>query len=151
MKTGTDSAPPSNSPRTTTVQALSAVSPPASPSTRTSVETAIWQVTVYVTSYKEEADKDLHLAVRDAAGHTMIVEIPAASCVGAGSPYGYQIQAVRRQWLAQHPVSTSYTTLSPPVKVTVTGPGFFDRLHGQRGVAPNGVELHPVLSMKGTP
>ena len=29
--------------------------------------------------------------------------------------------------------------------VTVTGIAFFDPLHGQEGVAPNGIELHPVL------
>ena len=31
--------------------------------------------------------------------------------------------------------------------VTVTGVGFFDRIHGQEGVAPNGIELHPLLSI----
>jgi hypothetical protein len=33
------------------------------------------------------------------------------------------------------------------VPVHVTGIGFFDFIHGQTGVAPNGVELHPVLSI----
>jgi hypothetical protein len=28
---------------------------------------------------------------------------------------------------------------------TVTGVGFFDFNHGQTGVAPNAIELHPVL------
>lgn len=27
-----------------------------------------------------------------------------------------------------------------------SGVGFFDFLHGQTGVAPNGIELHPVLA-----
>ena len=31
------------------------------------------------------------------------------------------------------------------VPVTVTDVGFFDVLHGQEGVARNGIELHPVL------
>lgn len=31
--------------------------------------------------------------------------------------------------------------------VTVTGVGFFDPIHGQTGVAPNGIELHPLLSI----
>ena len=31
--------------------------------------------------------------------------------------------------------------------VQVVGIGFFDNLHGQTGVAPNGIELHPVLSI----
>src|SRR5581483_4092400 len=39
------------------------------------------------------------------------------------------------------------------VTVTVTGVVFFDFIHGQRGVAANGVELHPVLDIRfgGTP
>ena len=32
---------------------------------------------------------------------------------------------------------------------TIDGVGFFDRLHGQAGVAPNGIELHPVLRFSG--
>jgi hypothetical protein len=32
---------------------------------------------------------------------------------------------------------------------TISGVGFFDFLHGQRGVAPNAIELHPVLSFVG--
>jgi Putative Ig domain len=34
------------------------------------------------------------------------------------------------------------------VTVTVTGVGFFDFLHGQTGVAPNGIELHAVLDVQ---
>jgi hypothetical protein len=30
-------------------------------------------------------------------------------------------------------------------QATITGVGFFDVLHGQTGVAPNGIELHPLL------
>ena len=30
-------------------------------------------------------------------------------------------------------------------RAQVTGVAFFDFLHGQTGVAPNGIELHPVL------
>ena len=35
----------------------------------------------------------------------------------------------------------------PNIPVTVTGVGFFDPIHGQEGVALNGVELHPLLSV----
>jgi hypothetical protein len=30
-------------------------------------------------------------------------------------------------------------------RARVTGVAFFDFLHGQTGVAPNGIKLHPVL------
>jgi hypothetical protein len=33
---------------------------------------------------------------------------------------------------------------------TLTGVGFFDIIHGQTGFAPNGIELHPVLSFSGS-
>ena len=36
---------------------------------------------------------------------------------------------------------------APNVPVTVTGVAFFDILHGQEGVAPNGIELHPILAI----
>jgi hypothetical protein len=31
---------------------------------------------------------------------------------------------------------------------TVSGVGFFDFRHGQRGVAPNAIEVHPVLGFR---
>jgi hypothetical protein len=33
-------------------------------------------------------------------------------------------------------------------RVRITGVGFFNRVHGQIGVAPNGIELAPVLSIE---
>jgi len=34
--------------------------------------------------------------------------------------------------------------------VRIKGVGFWDEIHGQTGVAPNGIELHPVLRFRGT-
>lgn len=39
----------------------------------------------------------------------------------------------------------SFQTTNVPV--VIRGVGFFDFKHGQRGVAPNGIELHPVLDL----
>ena len=41
------------------------------------------------------------------------------------------------------PSSSHFTDLSG--RATVTRVGFFDIPHGQTGVAPNAIELHPVL------
>ena len=41
------------------------------------------------------------------------------------------------------PSDTSFESLTG--RATIRGVGFFDFLHGQTGVAPNGIELHPVL------
>jgi hypothetical protein len=37
--------------------------------------------------------------------------------------------------------------LEPNLPVTVTGVAFFDTQHGQEGVAPNAIELHPILTI----
>jgi hypothetical protein len=42
----------------------------------------------------------------------------------------------------------TFKTKIRTTKVRMIGVGFFDRLHGQTGVAPNGIELHPVLSIE---
>ncbi len=43
---------------------------------------------------------------------------------------------------AVKPLSDAWSVARPLVQIT--GVGFFDYIHGQRGVAPNGIELHPV-------
>lgn len=42
----------------------------------------------------------------------------------------------------------SFATALDPTPVRITGVGFFDRVHGQNGVAPNGIELHPLLDIE---
>lgn len=52
----------------------------------------------------------------------------------------------RRSLLSRCPPlsSSGFTILHGDV--IITGVGFWDIIHGQTGVAPNGIELHPVLS-----
>ncbi|HEX4703951.1 MAG TPA: putative Ig domain-containing protein, partial [Pseudonocardiaceae bacterium] len=99
--------------------------------------------------YKLESDSDYHLVLSDGvggSGHTMIAEIPDPTCVGAGSPLLSSVTKARNEFNAKFTVTTSFKTANVPV--TVTGVGFFDFLHGQTGVAPNGVELHSVLDVQ---
>lgn len=95
--------------------------------------------------YKLESDSDYHLVIADAQGNTMIAEIPDPACVGAGSPLAGGIQSARQQFDGSYTATTSFTTVNVPVRVT--GVAMFDFLHGQTGVAPNGIELHPVLDI----
>src|SRR5437899_9524803 len=46
---------------------------------------------------------------------------------------------------AKFTATTRYQTANIPVQIK--GVGMFDFLHGQTGVAPNGIELHPVLDV----
>jgi hypothetical protein len=76
----------------------------------------------------------------------MIAEIPDPTCVGSTSPLTSSVTKARGEFDGKYTVSTSFKTANIPV--TVTGVGFFDFLHGQTGVAPNGIELHSVLDIQ---
>lgn len=108
-------------------------------------ETTVWVLDATLTEYKLENDSDYHLVIKDASGNTMIAEIPDPACVGTGSPFAADIQNARAQFDAKYTASTSFQTANIPVQLT--GVGMFDFLHGQTGVAPNGIELHPVLGI----
>jgi hypothetical protein len=165
VKVGTDAGVSSvnTSPQATTIETLAAIPQPTSAKAKFGApdkrilptEATTYSLSANVTAYKTEADSDVHLALSDGQGHTMIAEIPDPGCVTSASPFLKQITAARALWDKAYPSTkpsaaqsfASYVNLKPPVKVTLTGVGFFDVLHGQRGVAPNGIELHPVLSI----
>jgi hypothetical protein len=79
----------------------------------------------------------------------MIVEFPKPTCV-ASSFKRARMAAARTSMLSNcGSLSTSsFTKLRG--HVTIRGVGFWDEIHGQTGVAPNGIELHPVLRFSGT-
>ena len=151
VKTGTDadvgSVNLSSTSTNTVVTLRSWTAPnPIPPNNRVSpYETTDWVINATLTQYKLETDSDYHLVIQDASGNTMIAEIPDPACVGAGSPFAAKIQAARAAFDAKYTATTSFQTANIPVQLT--GVGMFDFLHGQTGVAPNGIELHPVLNI----
>ena len=151
VKTGTDAdvgLVNLNSSTNTTITAMRAFTAPnpIPPNNRISgPETTVWVINATLTLYKLESDSDYHIVIQDSSGNTMITEIPSPSCVGAGSPFLPGITNARNEFNARFTATTSFQTANIPVKVT--GVGMFDFLHGQTGVAPNGIELHPVLDL----
>lgn len=116
------------------------------------VELHAYKVTARLIAAKLEDDSDFHLVIADPrTGGTMIVEFPLLSCVHGGSAVvRRRVNAARAALIRAcgQPSSGSFTSLQGTA--TVTGVGFFDFKHGQTGVAPNGVELHPVLGFSGS-
>jgi len=82
----------------------------------------------------------------------MIVESPDPGCAGK-SRFLKEITEVRANInkFFGGPITGKQTPNS--VYATVTGVAFFDKIHGQTGVAPNGIELHPILhvDLRNTP
>jgi len=112
----------------------------------TTTELHTYQVTAYLTQYKKEDDGDIHLVLKDSAGRSMIAEIPYGGCVPTISRWKTAIASARTTFTQHYTVSTSWHYLHR--LVDVRGLGFMDVLHGQTGVAPNGVELHPVIYIR---
>lgn len=117
---------------------------------RSSAEEQVYTVEGWLAGYElESSDSDLHVVIKDDSGRSMIVEFPHPDCMGA-SRVLRQAAAARTKFLGmlRTPPKTRYLRLENHVRVRVTGVVFFDHLHGQVGVASNGVELHPVLDIE---
>lgn len=109
------------------------------------VERTVYRVDATLTKYKLEVDSDLHLVLTDASGRTLVAEIPHPDCIRPGSPWRSRIAAARAAFFGRYRPTSSFQRTSK--HVVVTGVGFYDRLHGQTGMAPNGLELHAVLAI----
>jgi hypothetical protein len=111
-------------------------------------EKQVYTVKALLIGFKREADGDYHLVLADPVDRkkTMIAEIPASKC--ANKKYAAQFDAAAKFVEQVGHTTAKFKTLDKPVPVTVTGVFFFDFIHGQDGVAPNGAELHPVLEIK---
>jgi hypothetical protein len=155
VKTGTDAGAGLvnlNSTTQTTISSLRALPQPQNLPANNRIqptETTVFVLNATLVEYRLESDSDYHLVISDANGNTMITEIPSPSCVGPGSPFTSGISASRAAFDARFMVTTNFQTANIPVQIT--GVGFFDFLHGQTGVAPNGIELHPVLNINLNP
>ena len=66
----------------------------------------------------------------------MIAETPAPTCTTSATP-------LRRKQMARARAASRLRS-----KASLTGVLFFDFNHGQTGVAPNAIELHPLLSFR---
>jgi hypothetical protein len=120
--------------RSTTIAHLVSLPRPSPfpPPGREPLERRIYSVVAAVTLDRSEADLDHHLVLRSGA-RTVIAETPSPLCTSGATAYR------RRQMRNARAVARICT------KARVTGVGFFDYPHGQTGVAPNAIELHPVL------
>lgn len=114
-------------------------------------ETQAYRIRAVLVGWKIESDHDYHIVIADVnnPSNTMIIEPPDLNCSAAcDSGFGSMYNTVRTQMSNCFGApSTSFVNLPSGIVVDVTGIPEFDALHGQTGVAPNGIELHPLLSL----
>ena len=101
-------------------------------SRRLGSERQIFSVIARVTLVRHEADLDLHLVLRSGL-RTMIAEAPEALCTAGATARARKLMLTARR------------AVRLCAKARVVGVAFFDFKHGQTGVAPNAIELHPIL------
>jgi hypothetical protein len=141
------------SPKATTIRVLRNRTVPGYLGLRRSrgVERTTFRVRAKLVEMKLEADSDIHLVIADPtrSGATLIAEFPLASCTARATPRArLKMRRARSAFIAAcGSPSNSFRRLSGTA--TISGVGFFDQIHGQTGVAPNGIELHPVVSFSG--
>jgi hypothetical protein len=124
--------------RPTTIAYLTSRPAPAFlPDTRLPFEHHVFRVHAFVDFIRPEADEDFHVVLSDTRGRTIITESPAPSCTSGATAYRRRQMATARAALR-----------TCPGLATVTGVAFFDFFHGQTGVAPNAIELHPILAFR---
>lgn len=110
-------------------------------------ETTVWEVDAVLDVYARESDSDYHLVIKDEEGRSMIAEIPAPKCVQGPSPFSQGISNARTEFDSKFTAIPRFQSANIPVRIK--GVGMFDFIHStpQRGVAPNAIELHPVLDI----
>jgi hypothetical protein len=131
--------------RTTTIRYLvTRPAPHLLPPTRLPFERHVFRVTASITLFRVEDDGDLHLVLRDRKGLHMIAEAPSPGCI-AGAKLARKVQMLNARRAAN---LCARPPEAPAVRAIVTGVAFFDFKHGQSGVAPNAIELHPILKFR---
>jgi len=122
--------------------------------TRVPAERQVYRVHADLLRFTLANDGDIHLAIAQPgnATLTMIAEIPDPSrMTGAPNIYRYAVAQTRRKFIAAFGPPVKGKWLPAHREVVLSGPLFFDLLHGQVGGlfggTPTGVEIHPVLGI----
>jgi hypothetical protein len=121
---------------------------PGDNTTRLTVEDTVFSLDCYIVECKLETDQDVHVVISTIGNtsETMVAEIVNPECPNIVNTSRYTMFKTLRDWfVATFSPNTSFKSIG--VSVHITGVGFFDFLHGQTGIPPNGREIHPILTM----
>ncbi len=122
--------------------------PEGKPEARLASETSLYTIECYIVGFAEEKDRDIHIVIADInTDVTMVAEIVSPECSDVQTTSRYLLFKYIYDWFSDHIgiPKHSFIILDECKFVTITGIGFWDHIHGQKGMAGNGREIHPVL------
>jgi hypothetical protein len=114
---------------------------------RAELEKHVFRVEGQLIRLIQENDQDWHLVIASVTNPsvTMVAEVPNPDCSGVcTSGFGEIYSRVRTRLLDR----TNASGGARSFHIRLTGVAFFDYAHGQIGLAPNGIELHPILAVE---
>jgi hypothetical protein len=159
VKTGVDASPPAiddvviRNAKLVTVSEMNTWTIPKKPkgfSTKNlrlkPYENQVYAVEGTITKYRiSKDDQDIHVVLTGSDSATVICELADPSVVLKSSPWRTRIALTRSKFFEIFKPKSTWKTSK--TRVRFVGPAFFDKPHGQVGLAKNGVEIHPVLSL----
>lgn len=118
---------------------------------RMNSESIVYSLPCAIVGYKLEEDQDIHIIIEDTlTEETMVIELISPYCESVKKTSRYNQFKLLSEWFYKNigVPSHRFVFLKKHIPVTITGVGFFDFCHGQKGMAENCREIHPVLSMR---
>jgi hypothetical protein len=141
-----------NAPKLTTVtEQIHMERPEGTMQERQHTETTEYEFDCNIIGFKREKDQDFHIVVADVnTEERMVIEIASPECESVKQSGRYTEMKVVHNWFEQNIGVPHYSfyNLPNPMAVKVRGIGYWDFLHHQTGMAANGREIHPVLSIQ---
>ncbi len=128
--------------------ALSEASPPqASLHKRFApVETTLWSVEAQVIEVNHTEDGDYHLILRSSSGKTMVAELPDPRRMTHASRFAKDMTDARRYLVSSLQPGEGVKEVN--ARMRIVGVGYFGRADPLESSARNGVQLHPVISLR---
>ena len=139
----------------TTISALNAIAPHCGPTGNRRVrdeELRVYRIEGTILRVKRERDHDIHIVLADRTNpkeHVIVESDDPDFGKNVASPYRDKLAAARRMMdaLVSTPSADAFNDLKGTI-VRVTGIGFFDVNHLQKGRSRSCIELHPILTIE---
>ncbi len=137
--------------RQTTVSEQAHIQKPATePGTRHASEAVVYSVPCRIAGFMREGNDDILLLVTDMRTSdtmTAVLVNPENPEVKKTGRY-HLFKNVYDNFLSKYKPEYYFQNVRDPAPVKITGIGFWNFLHNERGMAKNKRELHPVLSIE---